>query len=151
TPTVTSDSGEYVTYSVFTVDPSIAALAHTSGWVAGQPTSANMVTAANALNTVFPDVPNNNDCPWIADAVAAAAGAPMAMPTAVLDPSLNVEGGFWRIAYSGVPQQDWSSLVQEGDVIRMAWFHPESPSDISGHTTTALGSAFTSSGTTVIE
>src|SRR5262245_3452984 len=66
TPTVTSDSGEYVTYSVFTVDPSVAALAHTSGWVAGHPTSGNIKEAAEAIVTVFPDVNNTEDCPWVA-------------------------------------------------------------------------------------
>ena len=35
--------------------------------------------------------------------------------------------------------QDWYTLVQPGDIVRMQWFKLESPFDISGHTTTVLG------------
>ncbi len=142
TPTVTSSSGEYVTYNVWTVDPTVASIVQSGGVIPGHPTSGGIQAAANALNTVFPDVVNNDDCPWIADAVAAAAGAVMPLPDASLDPTQNVEGGFWRIVYRGsdflTPPQDWSAMVEPGDIIRMAWFHPTSPADMSGHTTTAL-------------
>ncbi len=68
--------------------------------------------------------------------VAAAAGATRALPDAGVDPDVNVEGGFWRIAYRGTgsnPQQNWSGLVRPGDIVRMAWLSN------GGHTTTVLG------------
>ncbi|MBV9628264.1 MAG: Hint domain-containing protein [Xanthobacteraceae bacterium] len=155
TPTVTSDSGEYVNYSIWTVDPSVAAQVASAGALAGHPTSADVVAAAKALNATFPDVPNTNLCNMIANDVAAAAGATMPLPNISFDPSLNAQGGFWRIAYEGTsvpnPPQDWSSLVSAGDIIRMQWFHPTSPADESGHTTTALGQVFTSGGQEMIQ
>jgi Ca2+-binding RTX toxin-like protein len=42
----------------------------------------------------------------------------------VEDPSLNEEGGFWRIAYRGSdpnPVANWETLVQPGDIVRMGW------------------------------
>ena len=60
----------------------------------------------------------------------------MPLPDADVDPAVNVEGGFWRIAYRGSgsdPEQNWSGLVRPGDIVRMAWFSG------GGHTTTVLG------------
>ena len=55
-----------------------------------------------AYNSTFPAVVNDNLCNWIADNVAAGAGVPMPLPNdEQRDPTLNVEGGFWRIAYPG--------------------------------------------------
>jgi hypothetical protein len=89
------------------------------------------------------------------DDVAAAAGATMPLPNTSFDPPQNAEGGFWRIVYEGTsspnPPQDWSSLVSGGDIIRMEWFHPTSPADESGHSTTALGQVFTSGGNEFIK
>ena len=50
---------------------------------------------------------------------------------------------------SASPLQNWSTLVQPGDIVRMAWFHPTSPSDVSGHSTTVLG-AVNASGTITV-
>jgi hypothetical protein len=142
TPAGTGPSAGFVTYDVWTVDPNVAALVQAAGAQAGHPTPADVVAAARSWNTTFPDVPNTDLCNWIADNVAAAAGAPMPLPNALFEPGLNVSGGFWRVVYSGggpAPVQDWYTLVQPGDIVRMQWFKPESPSDISGHTTTVLG------------
>jgi hypothetical protein len=85
-------------------------------------------------------VPNTNLCDWIADNAAAGAGASMPLPNQLLDASLNVPGGFWRIFYTGTgaaPVSNWSTLLQAGDIVRMGWFKPESGA-VSGHTTTVL-------------
>ena len=148
TPTVTGDSGVYVNYSLWTVDPTVATQVAASGGVAGQPTPQDVVNAAHVLDALFPDVPNNDSCNSIADDVAAAAGATMPLPNVFYDPNLNAQGGFWRIAYKGTsssnPPQDWSSLVEPGDIIRMQWFKPDFSQDEAGHTTTAL--SFVTSG-----
>ncbi len=125
---------EFVTYSVWTVDPRVA---RGVGSTPGKPTPADIVASANSLNSTFPDVPNTNLCNWIADDVAAAAGTAMPLPDAQLDPTNNVEGGFWRIAYTGVgsnPVKNWFSLVMPGDVVRMQWYGG------SGHSTSVLSS-----------
>jgi|GEM_PF-2911004 len=125
---------EIVTYSVWTVDPRVA---KGVGSTPGKPTPADIVASANSLNSTFPDVPNTNLCNWIADDVAAAAGTAMPLPDAQLDPTNNVEGGFWRIAYRGVgpnPVKNWFNLVMPGDVVRMQWYGG------SGHSTSVLSS-----------
>ena len=46
--------------------------------------------------------------------MAATAGVPMPLPNTFPDPTDNVEGGFWRIAYTGVgpnPVKNWFRLV----------------------------------------
>ncbi len=125
---------EIVTYSVWTVDPSVAKAV---GSTLGRPTPADIVASANSLNSIFPNVPNTNLCNWIADNVAAAAGAAMPLPDAQLDPTNNVQGGFWRIAYTGVgpnPVKNWFGLVMPGDIVRMQWYSG------GGHSTSVLSS-----------
>jgi hypothetical protein len=127
----------YVLYTVWTVPPEVF------NQVAGVPSAPmpqNVVDAANAFFKVFPKVPNTNLCNWIADNVAAAAGAPMPLPDAQLDPANNVAGGFWRIVYTGQtpdPEQNWSSLVQPGDIVRMRWIKTSLPG-AGGHSTTVV-------------
>lgn len=137
TPGATGPEAEYVTYDVWTVDPAVAQLVGNAGVVPGAPDPADIVVAATSLGAVFPGVFNSDLCNWIADDVAAAAGAAMPLPNFELDPRLNVEGGFWRIVYRGSdtpdPVQDWSNLVQPGDVVRMEHLSG------GGHTTTVLG------------
>ena len=136
----------FVTYDVWTVDPAVIQAMQIAGIVPGAaPTPETIVKAAEAFLTVYGDgvIPNTNLCNWIADNVAAAAGAPMPAMNASLDPSLNLEGGFWRIAYASDipdPVADWSGLVQPGDIVRMGWFNPEA-GRISGHSTTVLSYA----------
>jgi hypothetical protein len=139
TPSATGTSAELITYDVCTVNPQVAALVQASGAQPGHPTTADIITSAQSWNTIFPNIPNTNLCDWIADDVGAAAGAAMPEPNQLYDPSLNVSGGFWRIVYTGSSLQNWSPLVQPGDVVRMQWFKQSSPLDISGHTTTVLG------------
>jgi hypothetical protein len=133
----------FITYDVWTVDPRVIEAMQISGYVPGSaPTAETVVKAAEAFASVYGNgvIPNTNLCNWIADNVAAGAGAPMPLPNTSFDPSLNVEGGFWRIVYAAdipAPPADWYSLVQPGDIIRMGWFKPES-GRMSGHSTTAL-------------
>ena len=127
---------EIVTYSVWTVDPQVAQIVGTTA-TPGQPTPINIGVAALTLASTFSDVPNTNLCNWIADDVAAAAGAAMPLPDAQLDPTTNVRGGFWRIAYTGArpnPVENWLTKVMPGDIVRMQW------DGGGGHTTTALSS-----------
>jgi len=129
---------DYVLYTVWTVPPDVFGLV---GGTPGAPTAQNVVSAAKAFSATFPDVPNTNLCNWIADNVAAAAGAPMPLPDARLDPADNVEGGFWRIAYTGqilTPVQNWSSLVEPGDIVRLRWLSTQPPSGFGGHSTTII-------------
>lgn len=144
TPTASSTSGEYVTYDLWTVDPRIVANVQGKGFT-GLPSANAIVASANAYADVYGLVPNNDLCNWIADNVAAGAGAPMPPANFFLDSADNESGGFWRIVYSGAqqpaPLTNWSSLVQPGDIVRMGWYHPENPTEnaVTGHTTTVLG------------
>jgi hypothetical protein len=136
-----SPAATTVTYTVWTTDPKV--VRGTSG---AAPQAENVVLAAQAMNAEYPKVPNTNLCNWIADCVAAAAGAPMPLPNAQLDPLNNVDGGFWRIAYRGdgtTPYADWGVEILPGDIVRMEWQgQPSLPSGslapLSGHTTTIL-------------
>jgi len=132
TPASSGPESEIVTYSVWTVDPTVAnGVASTPG----KPTTGTIGASALSLYRTFPDVPNTNECNWIADNVAAAAGVTMPLPNTYPDPTDNVEGGFWRIAYTGArpnPVRNWFSLVAPGDIIRMQHLAG------GGHTTTAL-------------
>jgi hypothetical protein len=143
TPTASATSGEYVVYDVWSVDPRIVGQVQAAGYT-GLPTAGAIVASANAFADIYGLVPNTNLCNWIADNVAAGAGASMPLPNALLDPAGNQPGGFWRITYSGAqpsPVVDWSSEVAAGGIVRMGWFHPENPQSnvVTGHTTTVLG------------
>ena len=134
TPASSGPESEIVTYTVWTVDPTVAKGVESTP---GKPTPADIIAAAHSLESTFPDVPNTNLCNWIADNVAAAAGASQPLPNAYPDPTDNVEGGFWRIAYTGAgpnPVKNWFRLVMPGDIVRMQHLWGE------GHTTTALSS-----------
>jgi hypothetical protein len=132
TPASSGPESEIVTYSVWSVDPAVAKGVESTP---GKPTPADILAAAHSLYHTFPDVPNRNLCNWIADNVAAAAGASQPLPNAYPDPTDNVSGGFWRMAYTGArpnPVKNWFRLVMPGDIIRMQHLWGE------GHTTTAL-------------
>ena len=136
-------SAEYITYNAWSVDPAIASALKAQGF-AGLPTPDAVVASANGYGATFGLILNNNLCNWIADNVAAGAGASMPPDSVSFDPTLNTSGGFWRIAYAATgpsPVANWSSLVQPGDIVRMGWFKPEQPDTehVSGHTTTVLG------------
>jgi hypothetical protein len=130
---------ETITYNAWSVDPAVVNRLRSQGF-GTVPTPAAVVASAHDFADVFGDVLNTNLCNWIADNVAAGAFAPMPLPNALLDPTGNVAGGFWRIAYKGSIgfQSNWSNLVLPGDIVRMGWFKPETGAE-SGHTTTVLG------------
>jgi Ca2+-binding RTX toxin-like protein len=140
TQTKTGADSAYVTYSVFTVDPRVAAQ------LTGTPTPAEDVASANAFNATFQNIQNTNYCYVIASNVAAAAGAPISPNSeGFLEPTNDVPGGFWRIIYSGVnqpaPVSNWSTLVQPGDFVSMAWGYQDQKTalgEVDGHTTTVV-------------
>ncbi len=108
--------------------------------VPGKPKPSDVVAAAEAYAAYYTDVPNSNDCCFIAQDIAAAAGAALDDPTQAEIPADNISQGFWRVAYRGSdpnPVQDWSSLVQPGDIVRLAW------STGGDHTFIVLGKAAT--------
>ena len=149
TPTASGPASALVVYDVWTVSPDVVDEVEAAGFT-GLPTPAAIVASAQAFAGIYGAVPNNDLCNWIADNVAAGAGASMPPANFALDPTENQPGGFWRIVYSGAqpsPVIDWSSKVQPGDIVRMGWLNPEDPSTeaVSGHTTTVLG-AVTSEG-----
>lgn len=126
----------YLDYYLWTVDPDVAALVAQDGAVTGKPSANDIVNSALAYETIYKRVLNTELCNWIADNVAAAAGAPMPLPNQLLEPGSNAEGGFWRIAYrgdDGDPVIDWNTLVQPGDIVRLEWDKTG-----AGHTTTVL-------------
>ncbi|MBN9559734.1 MAG: calcium-binding protein [Alphaproteobacteria bacterium] len=145
--TVTNAANQNIDYNIWTVDPSVLApqtgdatpIAGVpgSGTRFGRPDPADMVSSAYRYNMVYAGVLNTNNCNWIADNVAAGAGAVMPFDDASTDPADNVSGGFWRIVYRGSdpnPVQDWGAIVQPGDVVRLQWLASGGP-----HTTTIVG------------
>ena len=131
---------ETITYSAWSVDPAIVNRLHNQGFGA-IPTPDAVVASAHAFADLYGVIPNTNLCNWIGDNVAAGAGAPMPLPDALLDPTSNVAGGFWRVHYRGSNSSlitNWSGLVLPGDIVRMGWFKPETGAEL-GHTTTVLG------------
>lgn len=143
TSATTGPDSETITYNAWSVDPRVTASVRNAGFT-GLPTADSVVASAVAFNQIFGQIVNNNLCNWIADNVAAGAGASMPLPDANLDPTLNVEGGFWRIAYSSAeqvtPVSDWGTLLKPGDIVRMGWYKPETGAE-SGHSTTVLAIA----------
>ncbi|MBN8992531.1 MAG: hypothetical protein J0H42_30200 [Rhizobiales bacterium] len=92
------------------------------------PTAADIVAAAQFFANVERGVANTNDCHWIAMDIAASVGATFDPNTQnVENPSLNEEGGFWRIAYRGNDPGtvDWQTQVHAGDIVRMGWSRSE--------------------------
>lgn len=153
TSAASGPNSETITYAAWSVDPRIVGSVRQAGFD-GPPTPDAIVASATAFSQVFGNVLNTNLCNWIADNVTAGAGASMPLPNQRLDPTLNVEGGFWRIFYTGTgqdtPVSNWGTLVEPGDIVRMGWFKPESGPE-SGHTTTVLGAVGASGGITVYD
>ena len=104
----------------------------------GSVTANDIVATARTFATAYNGVANANDCHWMAMTIAAAAGAafdpatqqgamqvvnPATGAQLFLNLSLNEEGGLWRIVHrgSGNPVDDWQTLVQPGDIVRMGW------------------------------
>ncbi len=110
----------YVKYQIATIDSSVAP----GGYTTIAPTATDIVNAASLFASTFTDVPNNNDCPNISADVGASVGAVHPAQDASTNPDQNLPGGFWQIIYQGTtanPTQDWYSLLQSGDFVRMGW------------------------------
>ncbi|MGU3539827.1 calcium-binding protein [Methylobacterium sp. A54F] len=129
----------YRTYNIWTSQPAVQG----SHFMSNALNPSDIVQSAALFASVYPQISNVNNCNWIADNVAAAAGAVMPYANYSNDPDMNVEGGFWRIAYRGTqstnPVQDWSTLTQPGDIIRMVW-------NTEGHHTTTVTGELTQTG-----
>jgi hypothetical protein len=107
-------------YSMITVAPNLMDLPANNH----EPTAADVVAAAYRFNNYYGFVVNDNDCHNIAMAVAASVGATLPYDSGSLDPTQNVDGGFWRVVYRGSqanPVSNWQTLVQPGDIVRMGW------------------------------
>ncbi|CAH1659186.1 hypothetical protein CHELA1G11_12787 [Hyphomicrobiales bacterium] len=133
-PIAYDDNGnavEYASYKPIIVNPDLIPPP-----VSGRaPTADDIVAMAEAYAKVYYNIPNTNDCFNIGKAIAASVGAALPDTAFNLNPSENVDGGFWRVAYrgdQGEPVLDWSTLVKPGDIVRMAW-----PGG-GGHTTTVI-------------
>ena len=140
TAATSGPQSETITYSAWSVDPAMSNRLRHEGFGA-VPTPDAVVASAHAFADLYGEIPNTNLCNWIGDNVAAGAGAPMPLPDALLDPTSNVAGGFWRVHYRGSNSSlitNWSGLVLPGDIVRMGWFKPETGAEL-GHTTTVLG------------
>ncbi|HEY1710236.1 MAG TPA: M10 family metallopeptidase C-terminal domain-containing protein [Rhizomicrobium sp.] len=131
--TVQLGATEFIQFDVETIDPTLERLPANHA----EPTVHQLLASADRYAAKYSGVLNNNDCHFISDAIASAVGATMSVNnTQSLDPSQNVEGGFWRIAYRGSvanPVTDWHTLVKPGDIVRMGW------STGGQHTTFVLG------------
>ncbi|MGA9866357.1 MAG: hypothetical protein WBQ75_07920, partial [Acetobacteraceae bacterium] len=116
-----TDPTALLTYYIQPIDPAVLSPTAYSGIV----NPSDIVASAERLAAYYTGIPNDNDCGFIGDAVAAAAGAAMPYEDLSTDPSANVSGGFWRVVYRASdytnPVQNWSTLVEPGDIVRMAW------------------------------
>jgi hypothetical protein len=111
---------QYIQYSITTIPASL--MSPTAG--NGAPNPVDIVAAAERFAAAYSGEPNTNDCHFIAQDVAASAGAVLNDDTESIDPTQNAPDGFWRIVYRGSdpnPVSNWSSLVQPGDIVRMGW------------------------------
>ena len=131
--TVPIGNDTFIQYEINVVAPGLQAAP--SG-VDGEPTPADIVASAYRYAAVYTNVPNPNDCGFIASDLTAAAGAPLDdVESESLDPTQNNSAGFWRVVYRGSdpnPVSDWQTLLQPGDVVRMGW------TGGGQHTTTVL-------------
>ena len=130
--TVAGGATEYIQYDINVVAPGLQNPTAENGLI----NPSDIVGTAYRYAAAYSGVLNNYDCHDIAGDVAAAAGAPFVQYlTESTDPTQNVSSGFWRVVYRGSdpnPVADWQTLVQPGDIVRMAW------QTGSFHTTTIL-------------
>jgi len=123
---------EYIQYEINVVAPNLQSPTAMNG----APTPSDIVTSAERFAVAYSGVLNNNDCSFIAGDVAAAAGATLDdIESESLNPAQNMSAGFWRVVYRGSdpnPVNDWQTLVQPGDIVRMGW------ATGGQHTTTVL-------------
>lgn len=100
TPASSGPESEIATYRVWTVDPMVAKGVESTP---GKPITADIGASALSLYKIFPDVPNTNECNWIADNVAAVAGVPMPYRTfiPIQGTTFREASGEWRIRAPG--------------------------------------------------
>jgi Ca2+-binding RTX toxin-like protein len=113
-----ADDG-FINYSVLAIPQNL--MSPTAG--DGAPTPQDIVDSANRFWNRFGFVDNDFDCHYIAGAVAAAAGAVFTTTGTdnVDNPALNIEYGFWRIAYRGSDlSSNWRTLLEPGDIVRLS-------------------------------
>ena len=112
-------ASHYVVYCVTSIDPML----ESATLLSGRPNPADIVASAYRFAAAYSGVPNTEDCGYIADAVAAAAGATLSPGLSGNDdPLQNGSSGFWRVAYRGTDAgfpANWSTLVQPGDIVRI--------------------------------
>jgi Ca2+-binding RTX toxin-like protein len=109
----------YTWFNVTVVDPRFEHLE-----IRDRPiTGADLVRTGHEFLKAYGPVKNEADCHSINADVAAATGATLPFDSFSTNPSENVEGGFWRIVHRGSdnPVQDWQSLTQAGDIVRVDW------------------------------
>jgi Ca2+-binding RTX toxin-like protein len=113
------DNDVVVRYLIRTVDPALNPVTQPSA----PPTAAQIVAKAIEFDNKYHGLPNQTDCHSIAATVAAAAGAPLGASTWSLNPELNLDNGYWRVVHRGSddPVENWFSLVQPGDIVRLGW------------------------------
>lgn len=91
----------------------------------GVPDPADIAAAALQFGTTYNNIANENDCHFIAAAIAASVGATFdelsGATQSITTPPNNQEEGFWRIAYNGTSTTNWSTLLQPGDIVRLGW------------------------------
>lgn len=121
----------YTQHALITIDPAV--LSPVAG--DGAPTPQDIVDTARRFDDFYGFIVNDNDCHFIANAVAAATGAVFTDATQSLNPAENEEFGFWRIFYRAPATnavEQWQTMLQPGDIVRMGW-------DVGGtHTYTVL-------------
>jgi hypothetical protein len=99
------------------------------------PRPSDIVAAAAAYNAAYEGAPNDNDCSFIAEDIAAAAGAALTYHSQSPNPSVNKSQGFWRVVYQGANAADdnsqwdlkgwnattWDAHLEPGDIVRIEW------------------------------
>ncbi|WP_187371546.1 calcium-binding protein [Methylobacterium oryzihabitans] len=109
-------------YQVLTLQTVPAGLAGAAA-LDGTVSPGEIVSAARALAARYDGVANVNDCHYIANAIASAAGASLPTLSYAFNPARNQAGGYWRVAHRGsdAALQNWQALLQPGDIVRLEW------------------------------
>ncbi len=109
-------------FQVFTLQTVPTRLARTDA-LDGMVSADEIVAEARSLAAAYDGVANVNDCHYIANTIASAAGASLPTLSYAFNPAQNQAGGYWRVAHRGSdnPLQNWQALLRPGDVVRLEW------------------------------
>ncbi|WP_298962708.1 calcium-binding protein [uncultured Methylobacterium sp.] len=109
-------------FQVFTVQTVPTRLAHADA-LDGAVSADEIVAEARSLAADYDGVANVNDCHYIANTIASAAGASLPTLSYAFNPAQNQAGGYWRVAHRGSdnPLQNWQALLRPGDIVRLEW------------------------------